>query len=127
MASGMAPSSAKKKKARKSKGKDNDDASVAGGRGSRAPADKSRGRSQTVGESDDGGDEPTVEASAERVQAKKESEQRRLVLAAFLTDNDPEGFDRFTQWRAAKLDKATIRRVCYICPYIRLLLMSVDC
>lgn len=120
MASGVAPSSARKRKPRKLKGKDNDDGSVAGGRGSRAPADKSRGsrgRSQTVGESDDGGDEPTVEASAEREQAKEEQENRRLVLAWILTDNtvnDQEGFQRYEQWRATKLDKATIRRVCYI-------------
>jgi transcription initiation factor TFIID subunit 11 len=126
MASGVAPSSVKKKKPRKSKGKDNDDASVAGGHGNRASAEgKRRGsRDQTVEEDDEGADEPTLQASAERKAERKNQESRRRVIAKVFDDAQ---FSRYEAWRASKLPDATVRRVC---PSIQIpraeLLMKAD-
>jgi len=110
MASGMAPSSAKKKKPRKSKGKDNDEESVAGGRGpSASVAPKKRGsRDHTADVSEDGGDEPTVEASAERKAERERQKKRQRVIANFF---DEDQFRRYEAWRATKLPHATVRRV----------------
>jgi transcription initiation factor TFIID subunit 11 len=110
MASGMAPSSAKKKKPRKSKGKDNDEESVAGGRGpSASVAPKRRGsRDHTADVSEDGGDEPTVEASAERKAERERQKKRQRVIANFF---DEDQFRRYEAWRATKLPHATVRRV----------------
>jgi transcription initiation factor TFIID subunit 11 len=110
MVSGTAPSSVKKKKPRKSKGKDNDEGSVTGGHGNRASADgKRRGsRDQTVDEDDDGGEEPTTQTSGERKEERKNQESRRRVIAEMF---DPVQFDRYTAWRASKLADSVVRRV----------------
>jgi len=112
MASGMGPSSGKKKKPRKTKGKDNDEQSVTGGRGASAAAAGKRraSREQTADASDDGADEPTtLEASAERraERALRETHQRYLVMNHF----NPEQFSRYEAWRALKLQGPTVRRV----------------
>jgi len=127
MVSGVTPSSIKKKKPRKSKGKDNDDASIAGGHGNRASADgKRRGsRDQTVDEDDDGGDEPTLQASAERKAERKNQESRRRVIAKVF---DEAQFSRYEAWRASKLPDATVRRVCHSFEFAKeKLLTKVDC
>ena len=110
MVSGMAPSSAKKKKPRKSKGKDNDEESVAARRGTSASvAPKRRGsRDQTADVSEDGGDEPIVEASAERKAERERQRIRQMVLTKFF---DADQFSRYEAWRATKLPPATVRRV----------------
>lgn len=128
MASGMGPSSVKKKKPRKTKGKDNDDESVVGGRGASASAAGKRraSREQTADASDDGADEPTtLEASAERKAERALREQRQRVLVA--NHFDDMQFRRYEAWRAIKLPAATVRRVCYSCPLKLAELIDLDC
>lgn len=111
MASGPVFSGIRKKKPRKSKGKDNDEDSVVGGRAtSTAAAGKRRGsRDQTADISEDGGDEPTVEASAERQAERKRREARQRVITQYF---DEQQFERYAAWRASRLPTATVRRVC---------------
>jgi transcription initiation factor TFIID subunit 11 len=111
LASGPVFSGTRKKKPRKSKGKDNDEESVAGGRAtSTAAAGKRRGsRDQTADISEDGGDEPTVEASAERQAERKRREARQRVITQYF---DEQQFERYAAWRASRLPTATVRRVC---------------
>lgn len=113
MVSGIAPSSAKKKKPRKTKGKENDEGSIVGGRGTSASAvGKRRGsRDQTADISEDGGDEPTVEASAEKKAERERRQHRQRVIANFFDDDQ---FRRYEAWRATKLSGATVRRVCFL-------------
>ncbi|KAE9364654.1 TAFII28-domain-containing protein [Stipitochalara longipes BDJ] len=111
MASGMAPSSVKKKKPRKTKGKDNDEESMAGGRGTSASAAGKRraSREHTADASDDGADEPTtLEASAERKAERLLREKRQRVIANHFDDDQ---FRRYEAWRAIKLPAATVRRI----------------
>ncbi len=113
MASGSVFSGIRKKKPRKSKGKDNDEDSIAGGRAtSIAAAGKRRGsRDQTADISEDGGDEPTVEASAERQAERKRREARQRVITQYF---DEQQFERYAAWRASRLPTATVRRVCIL-------------
>jgi transcription initiation factor TFIID subunit 11 len=115
MASGMVPSGIRKKKPRKSKGKDNDEESVAGGRGTStsAPGKRRGSRDQTADISEDGGDEPRVEASAERKADRVRREARQRVIANHF---DEQQFARYEAWRASRLPPATVRRVC--CSYV---------
>jgi transcription initiation factor TFIID subunit 11 len=114
MVSGTAPASIKKKKPRKSKGKDNDEGSVNGGHGNRASADGKRGgsRDQTVDEDDDGGEETTAQASGERKEERKNQESRRRVIAEMF---DPVQFERYAAWRSSKLADSVVRRVSGFC------------
>ena len=127
MASGPVFSGIRKKKPRKSKGKDNDEESVAGGRAtSTAATGKRRGsRDQTADISEDGGDEPTVEASAERQAERKRREARQRVITQYF---DEQQFERYAAWRASRLPTATVRRVC-VSPFSSFedkMLMSAD-
>jgi transcription initiation factor TFIID subunit 11 len=126
MASGMVPSGIRKKKPRKSKGKDNDEESVAGGRGTStsAPGKRRGSRDQTADISEDGGDEPRVEASAERKADRVRREARQRVIANHF---DEQQFARYEAWRASRLPPATVRRVCcsYVLEFAKL--MKVDC
>lgn len=108
----------KKKKSRKSKGKDLDTSSVAGGRAksvmSNTGKSKRRGsRGETVDEEDDeeegGGEEMSLNvALASKEEKDMETAKRAYLVDKILTESQK---DRYAAWRGSRLADATVRRV----------------
>ncbi|KAH7371839.1 histone-fold-containing protein [Cadophora sp. MPI-SDFR-AT-0126] len=108
-------SGAKKKKPRKSKGKDADNSSVAGTRaksvvsnGGRAKRRASRDLTAEEEDEDDGGDNITMDMAAASHEDKAKEDKRRHILTQSFT---PEQFARYEAWRSSKLADAVVRRI----------------
>ncbi len=108
----------KKKKSRKSKGKDNDDASARDVRAKstvsaegRARRRASRDQTAASEEEDEGGEVMAVNmAQSSKEEKAKEERRRHMLTRAF----DEDQWSRFEAWRSSKLSDAVVRRVCYI-------------
>lgn len=103
---------AKKKKPRKSKGKDNDSLAVPGG--TPAPGEGGRGRrggtrdhTEDVEEEDAGAELAVNSTENTREEKLKEERRRHLLTQVF----DQEQWARYEAWRSSKLTDATVRRV----------------
>jgi len=108
-------SGAKKKKPRKSKGKDAENSSVAGTRaksvvsnGGRAKRRASRDLTAEEEDEDEGGDNITMDMAAASHEDKAKEDKRRHILTQSFT---PEQFARYEAWRSSKLADAVVRRV----------------
>ena len=108
-------SGAKKKKPRKSKGKDAENSSVAGTRaksvvsnGGRAKRRASRDLTAEEEDEDEGGDNITMDMAAASHEDKAKEDKRRHILTQSFT---PEQFARYEAWRRSKLADAVVRRV----------------
>lgn len=103
-------SGAKKKKPRKSKVKDMDNASARGDRAKSAFSNDGRGkRGMTVeeDEEEDGGEEIKLNVAATKEERAKEEKRRAMLTTAF----DAQQFSRYEAWRSSKLADSVVRRV----------------
>jgi len=105
-----------KKRKRKSKAAENEDtSSLVNGKGAKS-ADgtgrKKRGatRELSVEEDDEANEMALTTQSATAEERQKENAQKAMLTEQF----DPDQFERFETWRAAKLVESTVRRVCLI-------------
>jgi transcription initiation factor TFIID subunit 11 len=106
----------KRKRARKSKGKANDDESIVGGKARSAVSGTSgrgrgkrrKSRDESVDEEEEGGEELALEMVA-RTQEEKQKEVQQRAMLVDLFDN--EQFTRYEAWRSCKLPDAVVRRV----------------
>jgi transcription initiation factor TFIID subunit 11 len=111
-------SGTRRKRARKSKGKVDDETSIIGGRtksvvsgvSGRGRRGASREATAEEDEDEDGGGETAVAIEARTdEEATKEKQMKAMLFAVF----DPEQFDRYEAWRASKLADSVVRRVRY--------------
>ncbi|KUJ17611.1 histone-fold-containing protein [Mollisia scopiformis] len=109
----------KRKKIRKSKGKDNDTASVSGrkakstasGDGGAPPSSRKR-RASTAEEEEeeDGGEGMTLNVDAASNEDKLKEERRRQILIRAFEKNGQQ-FTQYEAWRSSKLSDSTVRRI----------------
>ncbi|KAK2623795.1 hypothetical protein QTJ16_006976 [Diplocarpon rosae] len=108
-------SGAKKKKPRKSKGKDVESSSVAGSRAKSVISNQGKGkrrasRDQTAEEEEEeeGGEEMALDVAAASNEEKAREDKRRHILTNAFSGQQ---FSRYEAWRSSKLSDATVRRI----------------
>ncbi len=115
-------SGTKKKRPRKSKGKDAETSSMAGGRAKSAVSNEGRGkrrgsRDQTAEEEEEeeGGEEMALDVVAASNEEKAREDRRKHILTNAFSMGSGQQFARYEAWRSSKLSDATVRRVsCYL-------------
>jgi transcription initiation factor TFIID subunit 11 len=106
----------KKKKTKRGKGKDNDDASLIGGAAKSAvSAGSTRGKGRTSKEREEEEEEEDTggaDLAADMVvQTQEEKRKEQIKRAMLIQAFDDEQSDRHLAWLSSKLPDATVRRV----------------
>jgi transcription initiation factor TFIID subunit 11 len=80
-----------------------------GGRGTKSMSGAAAGAGDEEGEGDDEG--PTEVAATADVQTKEQKEEEHRMRQMLISALSEEQFDRYENWRAGNLSKASVRRV----------------